>query len=67
MGDLNSDMKKGKHDEILGNFGTHLRNILRQIDLKNIINSPTRITTNSETIVDLILTSDAEKSQNQGL
>ena len=64
--DLNSDMKKGRHDEILGNYGTRLRNILGQFNLKNVINSPTRITHNSMTIIDLILTSDLEKMTNSG-
>ncbi len=33
-----------KNDQTLGSFGTRLRNILRQFSLKNVINTPTRIT-----------------------
>eukprot|EP00794_Sanderia_malayensis_P000634 gene634-1302_t len=59
MGDLNSDLNiKGKNkDKEYSYFGKKLSAILKQQNLYNIINKPTRITKESETIIDLIICS----------
>ena len=46
--------------------GKHLRRILRSCGFKNIINSPTRITANSKSLIDLVITSQPSKIQISG-
>ena len=59
LGDLNSDLKlKGKNkDKEESYYGRKLSGILKRYNLYNIINRPTRITKETETIIDLIICS----------
>ena len=60
MGDLNSDMLfkgKAKEEKYLGR---RLRNILTTYSLKNVIKEPTRIAENTQTLINLIITSHPE-------
>ena len=60
MGDLNSGMLfKGKAEEEKY-LGRRLRNILTTYSLKNVIKEPTRIAENTQTLIDLIITSHPE-------
>ena len=57
LGDLNSDLNlKGKNkDKEVSYYGRKLSGILKHYNLYNIINRPTRITKETETIIDLII------------
>ena len=59
LGDLNSDLNlKGKNkDKEESYYGGKLSGILNHYNLYNIINRPTRITKETETIIDLIICS----------
>ena len=61
LGDFNSDLLfRGKSiDESY--LGRKLLNVLNNYGLKNAIKNPTRITENTSTIIDLIITSDTSK------
>lgn len=65
VGDLNCDMlHKPSNGE--SEYGKRLRRILCSHGLKNIINSPTRITANSKSLIDLVITSQPSKIQTSG-
>ena len=59
LGDLNSDLNlKGKNkDKKESHYGRKPSGILKHYNLYNIINRPTRITKETETIIDLIICS----------
>ena len=66
FGDLNSDLLfRGKtpQDTYLGR---KLLKVLNSFNMKNIINKPARITADTSTIIDLIITSDKSKIKSQG-
>ena len=65
VGDLNSDMLH-KLNNSESEYGKRLRRILRSCGLKNIINSPTRITAHSKSLIDLVITSQPSKIQTSG-
>ena len=65
MGDFNCDMIPGLESNE-SHFGRRFRRILCSYGLKNIINSPTRITSGSKSITDLIVTSQPAKVQTPG-
>ena len=65
MGDFNCDMTPGLESNE-SHFGRRFRRILCSYGLKNIINSPTRITSNSKSLIDLIVTSQSAKVQTSG-
>ena len=66
LGDLNSDLLfRGKTPEDTY-LGRKLLKVLNSFNMKNIINKPTRITADSSTIIDLIITSDKSKIKSQG-
>jgi hypothetical protein len=62
LGDFNTDIKAKKN-----NLKASLDNFLRIFDLSQIIEDPTRITETSETIIDLIITSDKDKVVQSGV
>ena len=65
VGDLNCDMlHKPSNGE--SEYGKRLRRILCSYGLKNIISSPTRITANSKSLIDLLITSQPSKIQTSG-
>lgn len=47
-------------------YGKHIRRVLCSCGLKNIINSPTRVTANSKSLIDLVITSQPSKTQTSG-
>ena len=59
MGDLNSDIRKGARE--IQPYGRLLKNILRRYELKNVIKQRTRTTKDSQTLIDIIITSDESK------
>ena len=66
LGDLNSDLLfagKTPEDSYLGR---KLLKVLSSFNMKNIINKPTRITADTSTIIDLIITSDKSKIKSHG-
>ena len=66
MGDLNSDLlRKNAHTD-LGTQGKKLQRILNRYTLKNVIKCPTRVSKTSETLIDLILTSNVSKIAKAG-
>lgn len=65
MGDLNCDMTPGLESNE-SHFGRRFIRILCSYSLKNIINSPTRITSDSKSLIDLIVTSQPAKVQTSG-
>ena len=65
VGDLNCDMLH-KPNNSESEYGKRLRRILCSCGLKNIINSPTRITANSKSLIDLVITSQPSKIQTSG-
>ena len=65
VGDLNYDMTPGLESNE-SHFGRRFRRILCSYSLKNIINSPTRITSDSKSLIDLIVTSQPAKVQTSG-
>ncbi|KAL9980683.1 hypothetical protein ACROYT_G009301 [Oculina patagonica] len=65
VGDLNCDMLH-KPSNAESEYGKRLRRILCSYGLKNIINSPTRITATSKSLIDLVITSQPSKIQTSG-
>ena len=65
MGDLNSDITPGLESNE-SHFGRRFRRILCSYGLKDIINSPTRIISDSKSLIDLIVTSQPAKVQTSG-
>ena len=65
VGDFNCDMTPGLESNE-SHFGRRFRRILCSYGLKNIINSPTRITSDSKSLIDLIVTSQSAKVQTSG-
>lgn len=65
VGDLNCDMLH-KPNNSESEYGKRLRRMLCSCGLKNIINSPTRITANSKSLIDLVITSQPSKIQTSG-
>eukprot|EP00112_Aurelia_sp_Birch-Aquarium-sp1_P023383 Seg6949.1 transcript_id=Seg6949.1/GoldUCD/mRNA.D3Y31 product="hypothetical protein" protein_id=Seg6949.1/GoldUCD/D3Y31 len=61
LGDLNCDLLKRNGSSELGQQGKRLRRMLNKYGLANIIKEPTRIIDTSETLIDLIVTSDESK------
>ena len=68
MGDLNSDLlrKRGNGTAVSEN-GTKLLNVITKFGLVNVIKQPTRITTTSQTLIDVSLTSDKSKVAKAGI
>lgn len=57
IGDFNSDlMTRNKNDQ-----GKKLQRILNMFGLKNVIKKPTRVAASSETVIDLIISSETSK------
>ena len=57
IGDFNSDsMTRNKNDQ-----GKKLQRILNMFGLKNVIKKPTTVAASSETIIDLIISSEPSK------
>ncbi|PFX12217.1 Cytidine and dCMP deaminase domain-containing protein 1 [Stylophora pistillata] len=65
VGDFNSYMLH-KPNNRESEYGKRLRWILCSCGLKNIINSPTRISANSKSLIDLVFTSQPSKIQTSG-
>ena len=65
VGDFNSDMLH-KPNNSESEYGKRLRRILCSCGLKNIINSPTRVTANSKSLIDLVITNQPSKTQTSG-
>ena len=66
LGDLNSDLLfrgKAPKDTYLGR---KLLKVLNSFNMENIINKPTRITADTSTIIDLIITSANQKIKSHG-
>ena len=66
MGDLNADLLP-KRDSELNSEGRRLLRILSSFDLHNVIAQPTRITSSSSTLIDLVITSNTSKIVNSGV
>eukprot|EP00112_Aurelia_sp_Birch-Aquarium-sp1_P008427 Seg1927.10 transcript_id=Seg1927.10/GoldUCD/mRNA.D3Y31 product="hypothetical protein" protein_id=Seg1927.10/GoldUCD/D3Y31 len=66
MGDSNSDLLRRNTNTDLGTQGKKLQRILNRYSLKNVTKSPTRIAKTSETLIDLILTSNESKVAKAG-
>ena len=64
-GDFNCDMTPSVESNA-SHFGRRFRRILRSYGLKDIINSPTRIISDSKSLIDLIVTSQPAKVQTSG-
>ena len=64
-GDFNCDMTLGVESNA-SHFGRRFRRILCSYGLKDIINSPTRIKSDSKSLIDLIVTSQPAKVQTSG-
>ena len=65
VGDFNSDMLH-KPNNSESEYGKCLRRIFCSSGQKNIINSPTRVTANSKSLIDLVITSQRSKTQTSG-
>ena len=65
VSDFNCDMTPGLESNE-SHFGRRFRRILCSYGLKNIINSLTRITSDSKSLIDLIVTSQPAKVQTSG-
>ena len=65
VGEFNCDMTASL-DSNESHFGKRFKRILCSFGLKNIINSPTRITFDSKSLIDLIVTSQPAKIQTSG-
>lgn len=65
VGDFNSDLLDKPNNSESEN-GKRLRRILCSCGLKNIINSLTRVTANSKSLIDLVITSQPSKTQTCG-
>ena len=61
VGDFNADLLPKSGSE-LNSEGKHLSKILSSFDLHNVIAQPTRITSSSSTLIDLVITSNTWKS-----
>ena len=59
--DLNSDMLRRNASSVLGQKGKKLQRVLNRLGLTNMIKEPTRIAEATETLIDLILTSNVSK------
>ena len=58
MGDLNVDCGLGS------NPNNHVINIANQFDMKQLVNSPTRVTTQTKSLMDVILSTNYEQHIN---
>lgn len=65
VGDFNCDMTPSP-DSNEPHFRKRFKTILCSYGLKNVINSPTRITLHSKSLIDLIVTSQPAKIQTSG-
>ena len=61
IGDLNSDLMKRKTSSELGLQGKRLKRTMDKYGLRNVISDPTRITEKTETLIDIIITSEESK------
>ena len=61
LGDLNSDLLFGGKTPEDTYLGRKLLKVLISFNMKNIVNKPTRITADTSTIIDLIITSAESK------
>ena len=66
MGDLNSDLRE-RQDQSLSQNGKLLKTLMVRFGLKNMIKQSTRVTQNTETLIDVILTSDEKKISKDGV
>ena len=64
MGDLNEDGRQREGNTTQS--GRLLKNLLMRLDFKNVIKNPTRRTKSTETLIDLIVTSDKNKIKSAG-
>ena len=65
LGDFNSDMLKGS-SKTESQYGKRLKRIISSFGLKNIMSCPSRVTLTSESLIDLIITSQPAKVKNSG-
>ena len=66
MGDFNADLLSESYSE-LNSEGKRFSKILASFDLHNVIAQPTRITSSSNTLIDLVITSNTSKIVNSGV
>ena len=66
LGDFNADLLP-KRDPELNSEGKRLLRVLSSFDLHNVIAQPTRITSSSSTLIDLVITSNTSKIINSGV
>ena len=66
LGDLNSDLLFGGKTPEDTYLGRKLLKVLNSFNMKNNNNKPSRITADTSTIIDLIITSDKSKIKSQG-
>ena len=66
MGDFNADLLPERDPE-LKSEGRRLLRVLSSFDLYNVIAQPTRITSSSSTLLDLVITSNTSKIVNSGV